>query len=350
MIMHNFFKSRHWKVFVVTLALMGMIFALSLLGQVFLLLTISLVLTMVLRPVIDYFENNGIPRPAGILMMYVVIGGAVFFAFISIYPIVVFQVSSLSTLMSSEHLSAMTKQMAASISARLPFLKAAVIVNKINTLLPELANAAEDTLTSALSLVASFIIVPFITFFLLLDYYKMQKALIENVPNKYFEMALNVVHSLDNQISKYIRGVCIDSMAVSIFYIIAYQALGIQYATVLGLAGGVTNIIPLAGPVVGAIPPMIVSVIQYGDFRMIVPVAVATFVVRQVDDIFIQPNLYGKLLNMHPLTIMIVILLGGELLGILGMVIAIPIYTVVTVTARETNWGLKNYRITELHG
>jgi predicted PurR-regulated permease PerM len=69
-----------------------------------------------------------------------------------------------------------------------------------------------------------------------------------------------------------------------------------------------------------------------------------------LDDIFIQPKIYGKLLNMHPLTIMIVVLLGGELLGILGMVLAIPIYTVVTVTARETNWGLKNYRITESHG
>ena len=83
---------------------------------------------------------------------------------------------------------------------------------------------------------------------------------------------------------------------------------------------------------------------------MVLPVAAATLIVRQVDDLFIQPSLYGKLLNMHPLTIMIVILLGGELMGILGMVIAIPIYTVITVTARETNWGLKHYRITEAHG
>jgi predicted PurR-regulated permease PerM len=163
-------------------------------------------------------------------------------------------------------------------------------------------------------------------------------------------MALNVVHTLDSQISKYIRGVCIDSLAVTILYIIAYQSMGIQYATVLGLIGGITNIIPLAGPIIGAIPVLIVSIIQFGDFRMIVPIVIATVAVRQLDDILIQPKIYGKLLNMHPLTIMIVVLLGGELLGILGMVLAIPIYTVVTVTARETNWGLKNYRITESHG
>jgi len=330
--MHKFFKSRHWKVFLVTFAIIGAIIALSLLGQVFLLLTMSLVLTMVLKPLIDYFENKGIPRPVGILTMYVVIGGIVFFTFINLYPIVVLQLSSLSSLMNSEHLSAMLNQMAASISEKIPFIKANIIAEKLYTLLPQITKAAEDSLTSALSLVASFIIVPFITFFLLNDYYKMQKALIENVPNRYFEMALNVVHTLDSQISKYIRGVCIDSLAVTILYIIAYQSMGIQYAAVLGLIGGITNII------------------QFGDFRMIVPIVIATVAVRQLDDIFIQPKIYGKLLNMHPLTIMIVVLLGGELLGILGMVLAIPIYTVVTVTARETNWGLKNYRITESHG
>ncbi len=270
--MQKFFKSRHWKVFVVTVSLIGIIVALSLLGQVFLLLTMSIVLTMVLKPLIDYFEKKGIPRPAGILTMYIVMGGVVYFTFINIYPIVVLQLSSLSSLMNSEHLSALLNQMAASISERVPFIKANVIAEKLYTLLPQIAKAAEDSLTSALSLVASFIIVPFITFFLLNDYYKMQKAMIENVPNRYFEMALNVVHTLDSQISKYIRGVCIDSLAVAIFYIIAYQSMGVQYATVLGLLGGISNIIPFAGPIIGTLPVMIVSIVQFGDFRMIVPI------------------------------------------------------------------------------
>ncbi len=297
--MQKFFKSRHWKVFLVTASIIAAILALSLLGQVFLLLAMSFVLTMVLKPVVDYLEKRGIPRPGGILIMYVLIGGIVVFTFITVYPIVVVQLSSLSTLMTSEHLTLMLNQTAASISERIPFVKAAVIAERLRTLLPEAAKAAEDSLTSALGLVASLIIVPFITFFLLNDYYKMQKALIENVPNKYFEMALNVVHTLDSQISKYIRGVCIDSIAVALLYAIAYQAIGVQYATVLGLIGGITNIIPLAGPVIGALPVMMVSIIQYGDFRMIIPIAIVTIAVRQLDDIFVQPNLYGKLLNMR---------------------------------------------------
>jgi predicted PurR-regulated permease PerM len=345
--MRSFFKSRRWKVFLVTFSISAPIFALSLFGEVFLLLVMALALTMVLKPVVDFLENKNVPRPAAILGLYLVFGGLTVFALMNIYPIIVQQVSNLSSSMDSEHLSAMLKQMASSISQQIPFIKADAISEKLNTLLPGLAKAAEESLTSALSLVASIIIVPFITFFLLNDYYKMQKALIENVPNKYFEMALNVVHKLEGQLSKYIRGVCIESLAVAILYIIAYYIIGVQYATVLGLVGGVTNIIPIAGPFIGAVPVLIVSIIQFGDFRLLVPLVISTIVVQQLDEIFVQPNVYGKILNMHPLTIIIVILLGSELLGVLGMVLAIPIYTIITVTARETNWGLKSYRITE---
>jgi predicted PurR-regulated permease PerM len=307
----------------------------------------SLAMTMVLKPLVDYLENKGIPRPAAILGLYVIFGGLGVFALITIYPIIVLQVSNLTSSLDNEHLSAMLKDMAASISQQIPFIKADAISEKLNTILPELGKRAEESLTSALSLVASVIIVPFITFFLLNDYYKMQKALIENVPNKYFEMALNVVYKLEGQLSKYIRGVCIESLTVAILYIAAYYIIGIQYATVLGLVGGIMNIIPLAGPFIGAIPVLIVSIIQFGDFRMLLPIIISTIVVQQLDEIFVQPNVYGKILNMHPLTIIIVILLGSQLLGVLGMVLAIPIYTIITVTARETNWGLKSYRITE---
>lgn len=345
--MINFFRGRPWKVFLVTFSISAPIFALSLFGEVFLLMAMSLALTMVLKPLVDYLENKGIPRPAAILGLYVVFGGVTVLGLINIYPILVLQVSKLASSMDSKHLSATLNQMASSISQQLPFIKAEAVSERLNTILPEVAKKAEESLTSALSIAASVIIVPFITFFLLNDYYKMQKALIENVPNKYFEMALNVVYKLERQLSKYIRGVCIESLTVALLYIVAYYIIGIQYATVLGLVGGVANIIPIAGPFIGAVPVLIVSIIQFGDFHMLIPIVISTIVVQQLDEIFVQPNVYGKILNMHPLTIIIVILLGSQLLGVLGMVLAIPIYTVINVTARETNWGLKSYRITE---
>jgi predicted PurR-regulated permease PerM len=252
----------------------------------------------------------------------------------------------MSTFLSGDRLSIVMNQLGASFAQVIPFFKAGDLAAKIEATLPALASKAEEAASSLLGIAASFVIVPFITFFLLNDYHRIQKVFIENVPNKYFEMALNVVYKLERQLSRYIRGVCIELFSVSLLYISAYTFLGFRYAIVLGLVAGASNIIPMAGPLIAALPVIVASLIQYGDFRMLAPIVLTMFVVQQIDQMFIQPNVYGKILDMHPLTIVLTILIGSQLLGIVGMVLAIPIYTVMKVTARETNWGLKHYRIT----
>ncbi|MCX6136890.1 MAG: AI-2E family transporter [Ignavibacteriales bacterium] len=123
--------------------------------------------------------------------------------------------------------------------------------------------------------------------------------------------------------------------------------MGINYAIVLGIVGGIMNVIPFAGPFIGAIPVLIVTMIQFGDLSMLLPIVISTVVVQQLDQIFVQPTVFSKILDIHPLTMFLVILIGGQVLGVLGMILSIPIYTIISVTARETNWGLNNYRITQ---
>ncbi len=345
--MSNFFTRRPWKVFVVTISISAPIFILSLFDQVFYLLVMSFALTMILKPLVDYLENRQIPRGAAIIGIYLVLAGIVVVGLTTIYPIIVAQVSNLSTSFDDQHLTNMIKQLGTSISEKIPFLKPEEVAAKLNAALTNMTAQAEGLLTSAISVIASLVIVPFLTFFLLLDYYKMQKAFIENVPNKYFEMALNVIHKLEVQISKYIQGTVIESSVVAILYVISYYIIGVQYATVLGIFGGVMNIIPFAGPFIGAVPVILVSIIQYGDLSKLIPVIISTIVVQQIDQLFVQPTVFSKVMSIHPLTMFVVILIGGQLLGVMGMVLSIPIYTIILVTARETNWGLKNYRITQ---
>jgi predicted PurR-regulated permease PerM len=88
-------------------------------------------------------------------------------------------------------------------------------------------------------------------------------------------------------------------------------------------------------------------VVQYGDLSMLIPIVISTVVVQQIDQFFVQPTVFSKIMSIHPLNMFLVILLGGELLGVMGMVLSIPIYTIIVVTAKETNWGLKSYRITQ---
>ncbi len=345
--MSRIFRTRQWKVFVVTISITAPIFALSLFSQVFLLLTLSLGLTMVLKPIVNYLENKGIPRAAAILGLFVLMGGLAVFSLITLYPIIVFQASNLAASFDSKHFSAMVNKLSESISRQAPFLKPGAVNERVNLLLANAAQSAESLAAGLISVAASLIIVPFITFFLLNDYYKMQKALIENVPNKYFEMALNVISKLEDQISKFIRGTCIESIVVAVLYTISYNIIGVQYALVLGIIGGIMNIIPFAGPFIGAIPVVAVSVVQYGDLSMLIPIAISTIVVQQIDQFFVQPTVFSKIMSIHPLIMFLVILVGGEVLGVMGMVLSIPIYTIILVTAKETNWGLKSYQITQ---
>ncbi len=345
--MDNFFTSRFWKVFIVTFSIAAPIFILSAFGNIFILLVMSVALTMVLKPLVDYLEAKGIPRIISILGLYLVIGLLVLGGLLTIYPIVVQQVTNMSKFLSGDRLALVLNQLSSSVVNIVPFLKSSDLTTRIETILPQLAAKAEDAVTSAIGLAASLVIVPFITFFLLNDYHTMQKTFIRNIPNKYFEMSLNVVYKLEHQLSKYIRGVCIELISIATLYVAAYSILGFRYALVLGLICGISNIIPMAGPLIAAVPVIIASLLQYGDFRMLLPIVLTTFIVQQIDQMFVQPNVYGKILDMHPLTIVLTILIGSQLLGIVGMVLAIPIYTVMKVTVRETNWGLKHYRITQ---
>jgi predicted PurR-regulated permease PerM len=296
--------------------------------------------------VIDYLENIGLSRTVAIIFLYIVLGSIVVVAVILLYPIIVLQVGQISSSFSGDRLSTMLKQLSISISEKIPFLKTEMITEQLNGALIKIGNAAGDALATMLSTATSLILVPFIAFFLLNDYYTMQKAFIQNLPNKYFEMGLNVLHKLEDQLTKYIRGTVIESGIIAVLYAVTYFFLGINYATILGIVGGITNIIPFAGPFIGAIPVLLVSIIQFGDLRMLLPIAITTVVVQQLDQMFVQPTVFSKIMDIRPLTMFIVILAGNELLGVMGMVLAVPIYTVILVTAKETNWGLKNYKIT----
>jgi predicted PurR-regulated permease PerM len=94
------------------------------------------------------------------------------------------------------------------------------------------------------------------------------------------------------------------------------------------------------------IPVFLIAVTQTGDLSLIPPIAIMTVVIQLLDNIIVQPLCFAKTVDMHPLTVIIVLIVGNQLMGVLGMLLAIPLYTILKVTAVETHWGLKQYRIT----
>lgn len=342
----TFFKSRPWKVFVVTFSISFPIFLLSRFDNLFLILVVSFAVTFILRPLIDQLEDKGINRMWAVLGTFIVLGSIIVVVGMILYPLIVTQMLQISTAFSGDKLTIMLDKLSASIAQHAPFIKTEAVQQQLHEAVSSFGTSAGSSIEKGIGLLANLAIVPFISFFLLNDYYKMQKIFIQNMPNKYFEMTLNIIHKLEEQLTKYIRGTVTESFFVAILYALFYFYYGINYATVLGLIGGIANIIPFAGPFIGAIPVLLISIIQFGDLSMLPWIIISTIVVQQIDQFFIQPAVFSKIMDIHPLTMFLVILVGNEVLGVMGMVLAVPIYTVIFVTAKETNWGLKKYKIT----
>ena len=171
-------------------------------------------------------------------------------------------------------------------------------------------------------------------------------TLIERVPNRYFEMTLNVMHKIRRQLVGYLKGWILDSFIIGLLSILGLSILGVHYSVIIGIIAGIANLVPYLGPIVGAGLAIVVSLTQQGDFGMVGPIIIMSVIIRMIDDFIVQPLCFAKSVDMHPLTVILLLLIGHQMMGVGGMLLAIPLATIIKVSAIESFWGLKNYRIT----
>jgi predicted PurR-regulated permease PerM len=233
------------------------------------------------------------------------------------------------------------------ISSGFPFLNPETVTRKVHEFIQSGVQSLKDMLASAAGFLVNLVIIPFITFFILAEGDAALKRTIERVPNKYFEMTLNVLHKIQLELVGYLHGWFLDSVIVGVLNIIGFYIIGVNYAILLGVFAGISNLIPYVGPFFGVIPALLISLTQYGDFRQAFMIIMVTLVLVQLlDNVIIQPLCFSKTVDMHPVTVIIVLIIGNSLMGIAGMLLAIPLATILMVSAVETYWGLKNYQIT----
>jgi len=192
-------------------------------------------------------------------------------------------------------------------------------------------------------LLASLIIIPVVVFFLLKDGRKIKKMLIEYVPNKYFETSLVLFHKIDQQVSNYIRGQLIDNLIVGLLAIISLYLLNVNYSFLIGAVLGVVNLIPFVGPLMGLAFGSLLILVDTGSTVDLIKFIGVCVGVRALDDVVIWPLALSKSVHIHPLMVIILIILGGFLHGILGMLLAVPLYCSIKVTFQILYRGLIEY-------
>lgn len=199
--------------------------------------------------------------------------------------------------------------------------------------------------TELLSAFGATIIVPFLIFFILNDSHALQKALVQQISNRYFEMSLSLIHKANEQLGRYIRGVLLDAAIVGVLVVIGLSLLNLRYAAFIGILAGMANLIPYLGPVVGGIPAIVISVIDNGNFSGVPSILLVFGLVKLIDDILIQPLVVSKSVELHPVTVIIAIYVGGHLGGILGMIVAVPLVAIIKESLSILYWGFTKYYI-----
>lgn len=198
------------------------------------------------------------------------------------------------------------------------------------------ANVASAISSAAIA----FFSISFITFYFLKEDGLFYRLVALFFPDRYRTNVFNALNSITTLLSRYFGGLMVESLLLMTIISIAMMLFGMAIgdALLVGLIMGVMNLIPYAGPVMGCIVAVSMGVLSPidGDVAYTAIVIVSTIVVvKVVDDFVIQPSLYSARVQAHPLEVFLVILIAGSVAGIWGMFLAIPLYTVVRVFARE---------------
>jgi predicted PurR-regulated permease PerM len=310
-------------------------------------LIVSFLIAFVLRPLVKFFEIHvGMGRTVSVVIVFLLVMIVLIFNAAQGIPDILKHVRELYASFQNFPLDQKLDEVVRSAAKGVPFINPQTASIKLRVWINEYLQSVENDAASAAESAFSFLIVPFVTYFTLAEGNLALKRLLERVPNKYFEMTLNVVDKIQKDLVGYLRGWLLDSLVVGVLNMIGFSLLGVRYAILMGIITGVANLIPYVGPFVGIIPVFLISATQTGDLSLIPALSLLTIVIQTVDNIIVQPLCFAKTVDMHPLTVIVVLIVGNQLMGVLGMLLAIPLYTILKVTAVETHWGLTQYRIT----
>ncbi|TVP84162.1 MAG: AI-2E family transporter [Alkalicoccus sp.] len=189
------------------------------------------------------------------------------------------------------------------------------------------------------SVVTLLVVLPFVLFFLLKDGYKLPDSILRYFPTDQQEEGEKIMHDMDSTLSAYIQGQAIVSVCVGILAYILYLIIGLDYSLVLAIIAMLTNLIPFVGPFIGTVPAVVVALFD-SPFTALWVIG-GIVVIQQIESNLISPNVMGHKLQVHPLTIILLLLLAGNLAGLIGLILAIPTYAVAKVIVQNVYRLLK---------
>jgi len=337
------------KLFLSAAALIIFLYLVYLLTEIIIILALAILLAFIFAPFVSLLEAKGFNRFTSTLLIFGIFGFAIYFSLSIIIPKFIFQMDQLITSLEGFSLAEEMKMLEVTLIHYVPFFEVGDLTNSVEMFITSQVSNIFGTVTSVLSSIASvvaiLVIVPFITFFLLKDYRKILQGILQTIPNNYFEMSYYILKKVSLQLGLFVRAWIFDATFVGLMIGFGFYFIGVPNAMPLGVIAGLGHLIPYFGPIIGGIPAIIMSIVQYGDLSQVPLILLIVLTTYALDNGFVQPYIFGKSVDMHPVMIILLIISGGILFGLFGMLLAVPVATVIKTFSKEIYFARKNYRI-----
>ncbi|MGM7724699.1 AI-2E family transporter [uncultured Metabacillus sp.] len=297
------------------------------------------VLYYLLNPVVNYLEKLKVKRVFSILLLYLLIIGLISILIVSVIPFLREQIMSLvqsfpeytrdveeliKTVVGSQFVNEAQK----TLNINVPDF-ANNISNQVSKLLNNTWSGIGVFVGAVKDFLLALIIMPFILFYLLKDGKRLPSYILSLLPVPLRSQTFDVMKEINTSISLYIRGQIIVSFCIGLLLFVGFLIIGLDYASLLALIAAFTSIVPYLGPAIAITPALIIAIVT--SPIMLLKLIIVWTIVQLVEGKFISPQIMGRNLHIHPITIIFVILTAGNLFGILGIILAVPGYAVLKV-------------------
>ncbi|WP_058304084.1 AI-2E family transporter [Gorillibacterium timonense] len=287
------------------------------------------------RPLVNYLTRRKVNRSAAILLLYFVLAGFITLLAILVWPLLRTQVQNLMNnipqLVSGFQIQLNQLQDSRFFSMLGP--NETDWTQNLTKYLDSSITYVTNYLSNSVSAFTNFLFVistvPFILYYMLKEGGKLSKAVLKVTPRAYRKDVKEALSDMDGALSGYIVGRVIITSLLALMMYIGFLFIGLPYSLLLAVVSLFFNLIPYIGQFLGAIPCLIVGFIDSPTTAIWVLVII--LVAQQIEGNLLAPHIYGKRLDVHPLTTVVLVLVGGDLLGIVGILAALPIYLVAKI-------------------
>ncbi|SFA56138.1 Predicted PurR-regulated permease PerM [Anoxybacillus pushchinoensis] len=295
---------------------------------------IAAFITYLLHPVVESIHRRGMPRALAILFIYALFFGGVGFAIYKGTPLFIAQLEDLNK--SLPMFVRTYEQWTTTIheeTATWPYdvhKWVEALITEAESFISEAVTGTIIGLKQWINRLIVFLIIPFIAFYMLKDVELIKKTAWELTPNKWRKKGVQFLRDVDKTLGGYIRGQLFVCLLIGTAATISFWLIGMKYPLLLGIIVGVTNVIPYFGPIIGAIPAAIIAATV--SMNMLLLTVGIIFVLQFIEGNILSPLIVGKSLHLHPLIIMFSLFVGGEVGGVLGLIVAVPIVAIAKAT------------------